>query len=943
VSSLVMRSMVLAFFCLLCCSAARPERRRPKLVLVKRRNDTIIQNNTPENPCKATALDFVFVIDSSRSIRPEDYDKVKTFIINLLQFLDVGLNSTRVGLLQYGSVVQPEFSLNTHTSKAQVEEAVRNMQHLATGTMTGLAIQYTMEVAFTEEQGARPKSLQIPRIAMIVTDGRPQDTVEEIAAEAREAGIQIFAIGVGRVEMKTLKAIGSQPHSEHVHLVANFSQIETLISVFKSKLCGGSDMCKVVEHQCQHICVSSPASYRCRCRKGFTLNPDGKTCKAEDMCAAADHGCDHICVNLADGYECRCRPGYELTIDLKTCNRIDYCDLGNHGCEHNCVSLPGSYICSCKKGFVLNADGKTCSQIDHCAAGSHGCEQEFMNTETSCVCKCTNGYTLRSDGKTCQKVDPCADGSHGCEQEFVSAGDSCVCRCRKGFTLRPDGKTCKKVDPCADGSHGCEQEFVSAGDSCVCRCRKGFTLRPDGKTCKKIEHCLDGNDGCEQEFINTENSCVCKCREGYTLRKDGKTCQTVVEITLSLGVTIYSKAECKLFEKHYDIRHCYRKPLAVQVVYSLPFACGILASSVVTFAQTGFKPGSPGGRLQSVDLCQTLDHGCQHLCFSTTDSYICKCNEGFLLAEDGKSCEKPGCHDGVMDLVFVIDGSKSLGPANFELVKQFVNSIVDSLNVSRMVTRVGLIQFSTKVRTEFSLGQHAAAQDVKRAVNQMQYMGRGSMTGSALRHMFQFSFSEKEGARLNVPRVCIVFTDGRSQDDVSEWASKAKTAGVTMYALGVGKAIEQELREIASEPAEMHLYYAEDFEKMGEITKKLKSRMCKVLIKSNGYTGRLFHFFVKISPIIFNILKILSTGNYSIKTRFYFFLKSYFNRNQKYFVRTKTSYTSADKPADESLCRCESVIVFQNQVTEKLKNLAQRILEAMSKKLETLENQVVNK
>ncbi|XP_017164835.1 matrilin-2-like [Poecilia reticulata] len=521
-----MRSLVLAFFCLLCCSAARPERRRPKLVMVKRRNDTTIQNNTPENPCKATPLDFIFVIDSSRSIRPEDYDKVKTFIINLLQFLDVGLNATRVGLLQYGSVVQPEFSLSTHTSKAQVEEAVRNMQHLATGTMTGLAIQYTMEVALTEEQGARPKSLQIPRIAMIVTDGRPQDTVEEIAAEAREAGIQIFAIGVGRVEMKTLKAIGSQPHSEHVHLVANFSQIETLISVFKSKLCGGSDMCKVVEHQCQHICVSSPASYRCRCRKGFTLNPDGKTCKAEDMCAMVDHGCDHICVNLADGYECRCRPGYELTIDLKTCNRIDYCDLGNHGCEHNCVSLPGSYICSCKKGFVLNADGKTCSQIDHCAAGSHGCEQEFMNTETACVCKCTNGYTLRSDGKTCQKVDPCADGSHGCEQEFVSAGDSCVCRCRIGFTLRPDGKTCKKVDPCADGSHGCEQEFVSAGDSCVCRCRKGFTLRPDGKTCKKIEHCLQGNHGCEQEFMNTENSCVCKCGEGYTLRQDGKTCQT---------------------------------------------------------------------------------------------------------------------------------------------------------------------------------------------------------------------------------------------------------------------------------------------------------------------------------------------------------------------------------------------------------------------------------
>ncbi|XP_067458503.1 matrilin-2-like [Thunnus thynnus] len=716
-----MRSLALGLFCLLCCNAVRLDRRHPRPITARGQNETTVQTKAVENPCKGIPLDFVFVIDSSRSIRPNDYEKVKTFIINLLQFLEVGPEATRVGLLQYGSVVQNEFSLNTFTTKAEVEKAVRSMKHLATGTMTGLAIQYTMETAFSEAEGARPANLHIPRIAMIVTDGRPQDTVEEIAAEARQAGIQIFAIGVGRVDMNTLKAIGSEPHSEHVHLVANFSQIESLISVFQSKLCGGSEMCDVVDHQCQHICVSSPASYRCKCRKGFTLNPDGKTCKAEDMCAVVDHGCEHICANLPDGYECRCRPGYQLNIDLKTCNKIDYCDLGNHGCEHDCFSVPGSYICRCKKGYVLNLDGKTCSKIDHCADGTHGCEQEFMNTE-----------------------------------------DSCVCKCRKGYTLRPDGKTCKKIDHCADGSHGCEQEFMNTEDSCVCKCRKGYILRPDGKTCKKIDHCADGKHGCEQEFMSTEDSCVCKCRKGYTIQPDGKTCQ------------------------------------------------------------------------------------------------------------------KPDCGDRVMDLVFVIDGSKSLGPANFELVKQFVNAIVDSLDISKTGTHVGLLQYSNKVRTEFTLGQYTAAQDIKRAVARMEYMGRGSMTGSALRHMFELSFSAKEGARPNIPRVSIVFTDGRSQDDVSEWANKAKNSGVTIYALGVGKAIEQELREIASEPDEKHLYYAEDFEKMGEITKKLKSRICK------------------------------------------------------------------DKPADENMCHCENVIMFQDQVTKKLKNLVQNI-EAMSKKLETLENQLVHK
>lgn len=138
------------------------------------------------------------------------------------------------------------------------------------------------------------------------------------------------------------------------------------------------------------------------------------------------------------------------------------------------------------------------------------------------------------------------------------------------------------------------------------------------------------------------------------------------------------------------------------------------------------------------------------------------------------------CGDGVMDVVFVIDGSKSLGAANFELVKQFVNGLVDSLDVSKMGTHVGLLQYSTKVRTEFTLGQYTAAHDIKQAVAGMQYMERGSMTGSALRHMFERSFTAEEGARPNVPRVGIVFTDGRSQDDVSQWANKAKHSGTLM-------------------------------------------------------------------------------------------------------------------------------------------------------------------
>lgn len=195
---------------------------------------------SPESSCENKRADLVFIIDSSRSVNTHDYAKVKEFIMDILQFLDIGPDVTRVGLLQYGSTVKNEFSLKTFKRKSEVERAVKRMRHLSTGTMTGLAIQYALNIAFSEAEGARPLRENVPRVIMIVTDGRPQDSVAEVAAKARDTGILIFAIGVGQVDLNTLKAIGSEPHEDHVFLVANFSQMESLTSVFQNKLCSKS-------------------------------------------------------------------------------------------------------------------------------------------------------------------------------------------------------------------------------------------------------------------------------------------------------------------------------------------------------------------------------------------------------------------------------------------------------------------------------------------------------------------------------------------------------------------------------------------------------------------------------------------------------------------------------------------------------------------------------
>lgn len=71
-----------------------------------------------------------------------------------------------------------------------------------------------------------------------MTDGRPQDRVTEVAAEAREKGIEIYAVGVARADMTSLRAMASPPFEDHVFLVERFDLIHQFGLQFQDKLCG---------------------------------------------------------------------------------------------------------------------------------------------------------------------------------------------------------------------------------------------------------------------------------------------------------------------------------------------------------------------------------------------------------------------------------------------------------------------------------------------------------------------------------------------------------------------------------------------------------------------------------------------------------------------------------------------------------------------------------
>uniref|UniRef100_A0A3Q1EMG5 Matrilin 3b n=1 Tax=Acanthochromis polyacanthus TaxID=80966 RepID=A0A3Q1EMG5_9TELE len=261
----------------------------------------------PNSNCRNRPIDLVFIIDSSRSVRPAEFAKAKEFLQDMVDTIDIGSDATRVGLVNYASTVQIEFLLKKYFDKSSLKQAVARVEPLASGTMTGMAIKTAMEKAFTEEAGARTGFKSIAKVAIIVTDGRPQDKVEEVSAAARASGIEIYAVGVDRADMASLRLMASPPHDDHVFYVETYGVIEKLTSKFRETLCGWDACAK--GHNCQHICVNNGNSYSCKCRSGYVLNPDKKTCSGKNLFLTDD------------SYICECRMGFVLNADQKTCSR----------------------------------------------------------------------------------------------------------------------------------------------------------------------------------------------------------------------------------------------------------------------------------------------------------------------------------------------------------------------------------------------------------------------------------------------------------------------------------------------------------------------------------------------------------------------------------------------------------------------------------------------
>lgn len=180
------------------------------------------------------------------------------------------------------------------------------------------------------------------------------------------------------------------------------------------------------------------------------------------------------------------------------------------------------------------------------------------------------------------------------------------------------------------------------------------------------------------------------------------------------------------------------------------------------------------------------------------------------------------------DVVFLVDGSASIGLENFQQIREFLSSLVSVFEVAPDKVRIGLVQYSDTPRTEFLLNTYQNKDDILNYIKNLRYKTGGTHTGQGLEFLLNHHFVPEAGSRAqyNVPQIAVVITDGNSQDEVEPHAQKLREKGIKLYAIGIKDADETLLRQIANKPYDQHVFSVSDFAALQGISQSIIHELC---------------------------------------------------------------------------------------------------------------------
>ncbi|XP_023577842.1 collagen alpha-3(VI) chain isoform X1 [Octodon degus] len=738
--------------------------------------------------------DIVFLVDGSSKLGLANFNAIRDFIGKVIHRLEIGQDLVQVAVAQYADTVKPEFYFNTYPSKREAVNAVRRMKPMDGPALnTGSALDFVRSNLFTSSVGSRAAE-GVPKLLVLITGGKSLDAVSQPAQELKRSGILAFAIGNRVADQAELEEIAFD--SSLVFIPAEFraAPLQAILPGLLSPLRTLSGTTEVHVNKRDIIFLLDGSVNVGKTNfpyvRDFVMN----------LVSSLDVGSDNIRVGLVQFSD---TPVTEFSLDTYQTKAQLLTHLRGLQLQGGTGLNTGSAL-----GYV---------QANHFteAGGSRIREHVPQLLLLLTAGQAQDSY-LQAANQLARAgiLTFCVGASRAnkAELEQIAFNPSLV-YLMDDFSSLP-ALPQQLIQPLTT--------YVSGGVEEV------PLTQPENK--RDILFLFDGSANLVGQFP-TVRDFLYKIIEELDVKPDG----------IRVAVAQYSddvKLESR-FNEH------MAKPEILNVVKRMKIKTGkaLNLGYALDFAQRYIFVKSMGSRIEDGVMqvlvllvagrsSDSVDVSARNLKQSSVVPFVFQAKNAdpaelqqivlspaFILVAESlpkigdlqpqivnllKSVYSGGQPpaSGEKDVVFLIDGSEGVR-SGFGLLKDFMERLVQSLDVGPDRVRVAVVQYSDRTRPEFYLNSFMDQQSVISAIRRLSLLGGPTPnTGAALDFVLKNILTSSAGSRMEdgVPQLLIVLTAERSGDDVRGPSAVLKRGGAVPMGIGIGNADISEMQTISFIP-----------------------------------------------------------------------------------------------------------------------------------------------
>ncbi|XP_076120640.1 collagen alpha-3(VI) chain-like [Alosa pseudoharengus] len=795
----------------------------------------------------APRKDVVFLLDGSDYTR-NAFPAMKDFVQRVVEKLNVMENRDRVSVVQYSRDPEAHFYLNTYTGKEETLDAVRALRHKGGRPLnTGAALQYVRDSAFSPSSGSRRQE-GVPQILILLSGARSSDNVDTPATSLKESGVLIFAIGT-KNSSREVEKISSDP--TYAQSVSDFSELPNVQQQFLASVntavlevtqtsppvLGKTDLtililissdrlvCGVFIPFCPQymgvcLCISIPLVDRRIPRKDVVFMLDGSDGTRNVFPAVLDF-VQRVVEKLNVG-ESKDR----VSVVQYSRDPVAHFYLNTHSRKEDVLENVRSL--RHKGGRPLNTGAALQYVRENVFTASSG-SRRLEGVPQMLI--------LLSGGKSFDSVDAPASALKELGVQILPIG-SRNSDSRELQRISHDPSYAMSVSDFSD-LPSVQQQLLSVVSTVVVEATpKTPTVIVEGRAARRdVILLLDGSDGnrngfpAMRDFVQrvVEKLHVDEGRDRFSV------VQYSQEPEASFYLNTYTTKE-EVLEHVRGLRHKGGRPLntgsALQYVrdsvlsdssgsrrlQGVPQILILLnggrsSDNVDTPAsalrELGVKIFTIGNRYSDSRELQRISKEPSNAVSVSDFSDLPSVQEQLLDSVETVVVSVTPTTPTVLvdqtaprkDVVFLLDGSDYTRNA-FPAMKDFVQRVVEKLNVMENRDRVSVVQYSRDPEAHFYLSTYTGKEETLDAVRALRHKGgRPVNTGAALQYVRDSAFSPSSGSRRQegVPQILILLSGARSSDNVDTPATSLKESGVLIFAIGT-KNSSREVEKISSDP-----------------------------------------------------------------------------------------------------------------------------------------------